>query len=192
MTRLQVKDFLVSLGVVDPTEEQISTYLNNVNGEIQKERLKAESYKKDSEKVAELQAQLDAINQQNMTDIEKAQNDTKVAQDRIAQLEAQIKEANIRRGLSDKGIVGDDADKFVKALMEGTFDVESFGAIYEAGQKSAVANFEKEALKNTPNPKGSGADDSAKEKTEMDKAVDIAKTVLGGADKSSDIINAYK
>lgn len=190
MTRLQAKDFLISLGIAEPTEEAITNYLNNMNGEIQKERIKAEAYKKDSEKVAELQAQLDAINQQNMTDIEKAQNDTKIANDRIAQLEAQIKEANIRKGLTDKGITGEDADKFVKALMEGTFDAESFGAIYEAGQKNAVANFEKEALKNTPNPKG--GQEPPETKTDADKLAEAYTKSLGDTSKSSaDIVNAY-
>lgn len=192
MTRLEAKEFLISLGVAEPDDTAITNYLNTVNGEIQKERSKAEQYKKDSEKVAELQAQLDAINSQNMTDLEKSQKETQAANDRIAALEKQIKESNIRKGLAEKGVSGEDADKFVSALMEGTFDVESFGNIFEAGKKSAVSEYEKKSLGSTPNPNGEGGD-GAKTPTEMDKAVDIAKNALCGAAKeSTDIINAYK
>lgn len=193
LSRLQAKDFLISLGVAEPTDTQISDYLNSVMGEVKKEKDRAEQYKKDSDKVAELQAKLDEINSQNLTDIEKANKATETANERIAELERQIKESNIRKGLAEKGIVGEDADKFVSGLMDGNFDAEAFGAIYENGKKSAIADFEKKALEDTPNPNGVGSDGKEPEKTEMDKAVELAAKSLGGADKSSaDIINAYK
>ena len=36
MTREQAKQNLISIGVAEPTDEQISSYLNQVNGETQK------------------------------------------------------------------------------------------------------------------------------------------------------------
>ena len=61
MTREQAKQNLISIGVAEPTDEQISSYLNQVNGETQKEKDKANQYKAKADKADELQTQLDEI-----------------------------------------------------------------------------------------------------------------------------------
>ena len=50
MTREQAKQNLISIGVADPTDEQITNYLNQVNGETQKEKDKAAEYKEKADK----------------------------------------------------------------------------------------------------------------------------------------------
>lgn len=42
MSREQAKKNLISFGIEEPSEEQITNYLNQVNGETQKEKEKAE------------------------------------------------------------------------------------------------------------------------------------------------------
>lgn len=46
MTRQDAIDNLTSFGVENPTDDQITAYLNQVHGEASKERERAESYKK--------------------------------------------------------------------------------------------------------------------------------------------------
>ena len=44
VTREQATEHLKAFGVENPTDEQITTYLNNVNAEAVKEKSKAEKY----------------------------------------------------------------------------------------------------------------------------------------------------
>ena len=51
MTREQSKTFLVSLGITEPTEEQITNHLNSVNKEIKSEKDRADKFKAEADKV---------------------------------------------------------------------------------------------------------------------------------------------
>ena len=55
MTREQAKQNLISIGVAEPTDEQVSNYLNQVNGETKKEKDKADQYKAKADNADELQ-----------------------------------------------------------------------------------------------------------------------------------------
>ena len=59
MTREDAKKNLIACGIAEPTDEQITNYLNQVNGAIKTEKDRAEKYKAESEKVTDLQKQLD-------------------------------------------------------------------------------------------------------------------------------------
>ena len=58
MTRETAKSLLVTLGIETPTDEQITNYLNQVNKEVKSEKDRADKYKGEADKVAELQKQL--------------------------------------------------------------------------------------------------------------------------------------
>lgn len=196
MTRLEAKDFLIGLGIDEPTDEQISSYLNKFNGEIQKEKVKVEQYKKDSERVVELQKQLDELNNANLSDIDKANKEAEKAKNQIAELERKINEMNTKNSLLANGIKDEEAEKIIASLNSGTFDATILGEIIADRTKTAVADFEKKALEGTPNPNGNGATGNggsdAETKTDADKlAEDYAKS-LGETNKASaDIVNAY-
>lgn len=192
MTRLQAKDFLISLGIEEPTDEAVSNYLNSVNGEIKKEKDRAEQYKKDADKVAELQKALDELNSANLSDIEKANKMTETAQNEVAELKRQIAQMNTKNSLLANGLTDDEANKVIESLNGGSFDASIIGSIIADRQKSAIAEYEKKNLQSTPNPDGGNGGEEPKAKTDMDIAVELAKTSLGGADKSADIVNAYK
>lgn len=193
MTRLQVKDFLInSLGIEEPTDEQISNYLNNMNGEIKKEKDRAEQYKKESERVVELQKQLDELNNANLSDIEKANKLTDEANQKIATLEKQIATMNTKNSLLANGIKDDEADKIIESLNSGSFDASILGAIIQDRTKSAIADFEKKALEGTPNPQGNGGANPPETKSDADKlAEDYVKSQSDTTKVSADIVNAY-
>ena len=142
------------------TDEQITQILNQHNSEVATEKGKAAKLSADAKKAKELQDKLDEINQQNMSDLEKAQADVKTANDNVAKLEAQIRELKFRNSLSDKGITGEDADHVVEAFMAGDFEkaTESIGQIISNREKSAVADYEKKLMQSTPDPGGAGGD----------------------------------
>ncbi|MCI7357163.1 MAG: hypothetical protein MSK40_05595, partial [Parabacteroides sp.] len=70
MTSEQAKKNLVALGVEEPTDEQVTNYLNQHNDEVKKYQEDAEKWKKEAEKAEELQSKLDGLEQQNLTELE--------------------------------------------------------------------------------------------------------------------------
>lgn len=181
---------LISLGVENPTDSQITDYLNSVNGEVSKERAKVADLKASADKAEELQKQLDEINNRDLTELQKAQRDFEVAQKEIETLKAQMKRTNIQKGLAEKGIIGDEANAFVDSLMAGEFNAEAFGTIFDSAKKSAVSEYEKKMLDETPNPIGGNGGTPTKTEAEC-VAENYAKSFGEATKKSSDIVNAY-
>ena len=189
MTREQAKQNLISIGFEEPTEEQVTKYLNQVNGETKTERERADGYKKEAEKVAdlqnrastkqtelqntiaELQSQLDEINSQNLSDVEKAnkatadaEKATQAALDKVADLEKQISRMNTLKSLADKGITGEDAENLIDE--NGVVNFETLGKIISEREAAAATAKEQEIAKASTNPGGgsSGGEKPGNEK----------------------------
>ena len=192
MTREQAKQNLIKLGVAEPTEDQVNAYLNQVGGETQREKNRAETYKKDAEKAAELQTQRDEINNQNLSEVEKANKALEEMQNQLAEQKKVNSELNLAKSLAEKGIVGDDAASIIKAALEGdnTALVDAIGKITDAKVTDAVAAREKELLKNTPNPKGAGGD-GGNTQTDAEKLVAGIIGAGNGGEKKDSVISHY-
>ncbi len=87
MTREQAKQNLISIGVAEPTDEQITNYLNQVNGETQKEKDKAAEYKEKADKADEYKAKIDELEAGNLTEVEKANKALEAANEQIAKMQ---------------------------------------------------------------------------------------------------------
>lgn len=187
MTREQAKQKLISLGVEEPTDGQISDYLNSINEALKGEREKAKGYKEKAEKADELQSQLDELNSQNLSETEKAAKELEKANQKIAELEKRDAVRTQRATAMEKfGITAEQASKVV--TDEGMTDYEVLGQIFSDSKKNAVAEYEKQALENTPNPGGSNGT-VGDQKTTAEKIVES----LYPADKkeNNDIISNY-
>ncbi len=157
MNREQTKQFISTTFGIEPdkvTDEQITAYLNNVNGAIKAEKDRADALKKDADLSKELKAQLDAINAEKMSDVEKANAETQKANEQIADLQKQIKAMETRSKLAELGITGEQAEKFFSETGEINFDI--LGQVITDRETKAAALKEKELIKNTPNPNGGG------------------------------------
>lgn len=154
MTRDNAKTFLASMGITDPTDEQISNLLNAIGSETSKAKALADKYKADADKVTDLQKQLDDINAQNLSDVERANKEVEKANQKVAELEKSIKTMQLKADLAGKGIIGENADKLVESLSNGSLDVELLGQIISERETSAIANFEQKNLDGTLNPEG--------------------------------------
>lgn len=190
MTRAQATDFLKTLGIAEPTEEQITAYLNNVGSETKKERELAEKYKSDAVRVTELQSKLDELSNQNLSDIEKANKATESANARVADLEKQIAEIRTKEKLAELGIIGEPAEKLI---VDGNLDFSVLGQILSDRETMAVSKREKELLAGMPNPSGGNTGDgSAGEKTGAEKiAEEVSRSFAGSAKESADVIAKY-
>lgn len=165
MTREQAKQKLISFGVAEPTDEQISDLLNSINAETKKEKDRADGYKTKADKADELQTQLDELNSQNLSEVEKATKALEAAQQKIAELEKRDAVRTQRANAMEKfGITAEQASKVV--TDDGATDYEVLGQIFAEGKKTAVAEYEKQKLNDTPNPNGTKGDSDKDDKPE--------------------------
>lgn len=190
MNREQATANLKSIGIEEPTQEQITNYLNQVNGETKREKDRADKYKADAELTAQLQAKIDEINNANLSELEKANLQTETANKKIAELEKDIKIMNLKTSLAENGIVGEDADNIVNGLSAGTLDANALGSLISKKVELAVAEKEKEFLLNTPNPNGGTGNPD--EKTDAEKLAEKIGGTIGGDNKvSTDVVSKY-
>lgn len=155
MTREQAKSNLISLGIAEPTDEQITSYLNAVNGETKKEKDRADKYKLDADKAAELKKQLDEISNQNLSDIEKANKATEDALSQVAALQKRIDRAEQLKALAEKGITGEQAERLISE--DGKLDFDILGQIISDRETAAKAAKVKEIADSQGNPGGTTA-----------------------------------
>ena len=66
MTREQAKQVLIGFGIEEPSEEQVTKYLDSVEAETKKVKEKNTSLKEKADKADDLQKELDDLKAQNM------------------------------------------------------------------------------------------------------------------------------
>lgn len=156
MTREAIRQQLIGMGVEEPSEEAITNFLNAASKEVRNAEEKANKYKADSERVKELEKQLDTLNSQNLSDVEKANKATEDALKQVDALQKTVMQMQRAKELAEIGIVGEQAEGMFNE--DGSLNVAKLGEIIKGREKSAVATFEKEALLQTPNPEGGKPD----------------------------------
>ena len=169
MTREDVKKIFP-----DATDEQITSFLNQSNSDVAKEKAKAQKVKEQAEKADALEKELEELKQQNMTDAEKAelerQKEKAANEKRISDLESALATSQ-REALTGKitsifasaGMKGDAYAGAIKAfsnmdaedaLKEAQNFVDEISEINKSTLDTAKAAWENEALEYTPNPGG--------------------------------------
>ena len=112
MTREDVKKIFP-----DATDEQITSFLNQSNSDVAKEKAKAQKVKEQAEKADALEKELEELKQQNMTDAEKAelerQKEKAANEKRISDLESAL--ATSKR----EALTGKITSIFANAGMQG-------------------------------------------------------------------------
>lgn len=152
MTREQAKNNLVAFGVAEPTDEQITNYLNSINSEMKREKDRADRYKVDADKAAELQQKLDEIANANLSEVEKANKATEDALTQVAELQKRIERSEQLKALAEKGIVGEQAEKLLS--VDGKLDFDVLGQIISERETAAKAAKEQEIADKQGNPGG--------------------------------------
>lgn len=188
MTREDVKKIFP-----DATDEQITSFLNQSNSDVAKEKAKNQKLKEDAEKAKALETELEELKKQNMTEAEKAelehQKEKATNEKRISDLESALKAAQkdaltgkITSIFASAGMKGDAYAGAIKAfsnmdaedaLKEAQTFVDGISEVNKSTLDTAKAAWEKEALENTPNPgggKSGGEPDKKSEASEYAKA----------------------
>lgn len=181
MTREDVKKIFP-----DATDEQITSFLNQSNSDVAKEKAKAQKVKEQAEKADALETELEELKRQNMTDAEKAelerQKEKATNEKRISDLESALKAAQkdaltgkITSIFASAGMKGDAYAGAIKAfsnmdaedaLKEAQNFVDEISEVNKSTLDTAKAAWEKEALENTPNPGGGKSGGEPEKKSE--------------------------
>ena len=177
------REELIAMGI---SEENADKIMADYGSTVQKANAKAEQYKAKADKADELQSQLDELNSQNMTEVEKATKALESANQKIAELEKRDAIRTQRANAMEKfGLTAEQASKVV--TDDGATDYEVLGQIFADSKKSAIAEYEKQKLNGTPNPGGS-AGGSGEEKTTAEKLVE---KFYGGQKQENNILSHY-
>ncbi len=176
------------------TDEQINEVMKENGKDIQAEKQKAEGYKTDSVKLAELTKQLEAMkNAQNEKDKTIETKDTQYDElkKQFDSLQSELKTKELKANLAEKGIIGENADKLIQSLAGGTLDVELLGTIISEKETSAVDAKVKELAGQAGNPGGSQGGGQP-EKTDAEKlAENIGETLAESNKSSNDVLAKY-
>ena len=181
MTREDVKKIFP-----DATDEQITSFLNQSNSDVAKEKAKNQKLKEDAEKAKALEAELEELKKQNMSEAEKAelerQKEKAANEKRISDLESALKTSQ-KEALTGKitsifasaGMKGDAYAGAIKAfsnmdaedaLKEAQTFVDGISEVNKSTLDTAKAAWEKEALEKTPNPGGGKSGGEPEKKSE--------------------------
>ena len=181
MTREDVKKIFP-----DATDEQITSFLNQSNSDVAKEKAKAQKVKEQAEKADALEKELEELKKQNMSESEKAelerQKEKAANEKRISDLESALKAAQkdaltgkITSIFASAGMKGDAYAGAIKAfsnmdaedsLKEAQAFVDGISEVNKLTLDTAKAAWEKEALENTPNPGGGKSGGEPEKKSE--------------------------
>jgi DNA repair ATPase RecN len=181
MTREDVKRIFP-----DATDDQITSFLNQSNSDVAKEKAKAQKAKEQADKAEALEKELEELKKQNMTEAEKAelerQKEKAANEKRISDLESALatsqKEAltgKITSIFANAGMKGDAYAGAIKAfsnmnaedaLKEAQTFVDGISAENKNTLDTAKAAWEKEALEKTPNPGGGKSGGKPEKKSE--------------------------
>ena len=153
MTRENAKLKLIDMGVAEPTEEQITKYLDSISAETKKEKERADNLKAKADKADELQAQLDDLNTQNLSEVEKATKALEVANQKIAELEKKDAIRTQRSLAMEKFKIT--AEQSVQVIKDdGSFDYDVLGQIISDKETASATAKEQEIANNASNPGG--------------------------------------
>lgn len=189
ITREQAKKNLISIGVAEPTEEQITSYLNQIGSETQKEKDKADKYKEKADKADELQSKLDEIEQGNLSEIEAANKNLEKANQRIAELEKAQMVVNQKKVVTEKfKVTGEQADKIVKE--DGTLDYDVLGQIIADKETAAAQAKEQEIANGSINP-GGGNTGGGKPDDKPDDVKNAESIVFGNKQSEQSVKDYY-
>lgn len=164
MTREKAKQNLIAIGITEPTDEQVSNYLNQLNAESKVHKENAEKYKKDAEESAkslsDVQAQLDGINKQNMSELELVTKRAEDAEKLLATMRQDKLKSDLTSLFAKNGLSGEVYDIAIgsfsllgeeEGIKSATAFVEGLSSINKTTLETAKASWEAEKLTQTAN-----------------------------------------
>lgn len=180
MKREEAKQNLIALGIEEPTEAQITNYLNQFHNNAPQQP----------------QTPPQPSNQQTAAQETKQDNSEELTQlrEQIANLQRENIQKDIKAYAAEKGLTGEQATK-VLAGFQDNFElaksaIDSVAEIITTREAAAAQAKEQEIAKNQDIPGGGAGGD--KGKTEAEKTAEAIGKNLAGTNKAAEsIVNSY-
>lgn len=195
MTRQEAAKYLVTLGIAEPSEEQITNYLDMLSGQLKAESSKAERYKADAQKAAELEKQLEELQNNGLSEVEKLKKDLEASQKRNSELLKDNVRAEVKAILNGAGLSEEQYSKFIDGFVSEDMEASkgrasAFVETVSGIRTSAEEKFKENLMDNT---KGLGGENPKPDtKTEAEKFAEAYAANKKAASKTaSDILNIY-
>ena len=164
------------------SEDSITAILNMHNTEVENEKTKNKADAKDKETIKNLQEQLEALQNKDLSEVDKLQKQIDKLTADNEQATRTIRNMEMKTSIIGQGISAEDADQFIEQMGKDSFDAGILGEMI----KNAVAKKEKDALHATPNP--SGTKGGTDKRSDAEK---LAATLYSGDNKQQDILSNY-
>lgn len=178
------REELIAMGI---SEEDADKIMADYGSAVQRANAKAEQYKAKADKADELQTQLDDLNSQNLSDIEKANKELEKANQRIAELEKNDAIKTQRSLAMEKfKVTAEQAKQIVKD--DGSLDYDILGQIISDKESASATAKEQEIADNATNPGGGSAGGNSETKTTAEK---IAEKMFSGQKQENNILSHY-
>nr|DAZ36314.1 MAG TPA: hypothetical protein [Caudoviricetes sp.] len=184
MTREEAKQNLVALGIEEPTDAQVTNYLNQFHSNRPTPAKKPDPA---TDPEPSPQSATDP-EPQNEEEIEKLKNQVK-------ELQKENIRKDIRAYAAEKGLTGEQAEKVLAGFQEN-YDlaktaIDSMSQIISDKETAAAQAKEQEIARGTNNP-GGGTGGGNKQKTDAEKTAETIGKELSGANKSAEsIVESY-
>lgn len=187
MKREEAKQNLVALGIDEPTDAQVTNYLNQFhNNRPQPEPTPVPQPQPQPQPIQEPKPEPKTEPKPtsgNEDDLESLRN-------QIEQLQRENVQKDIRAYAAEKGLKGEQADKILASFQDNLdaakVAIDSMTEIISESNKTAIADYEKKNLDGTPNPDGGKGGDEKKSTAEK-----IAEKMYSGQKQENNILSHY-
>lgn len=187
MKREEAKQNLVALGIDEPTDAQVTNYLNQFhNNRPQQEPTPVLQPQPQPQPIQEPKPEPKTEPKPtsgNEDDLESLRN-------QIEQLQRENVQKDIRAYAAEKGLKGEQADKILASFQDNLdaakVAIDSMTEIISESNKTAIADYEKKNLDGTPNPDGGKGGDEKKSTAEK-----IAEKMFSGQKQENNILSHY-
>lgn len=198
MTREQAKKNLISFGIEEPNEEQITNYLNQVNGETQKEKDKAEKLKEKADQYDEAQRLLEEEKQKNMTAEEKLAEAERVANEKASEFAKKTNRLDAEKILLEAGLTSEDYEAFIDGIVSEDNEqtktlATSLAGTFKAKNEAALQKAKQELLDagGVGDEGGAGGTGGDEKTADVEFAEDIAKSFSSNNETSKSVFENY-
>lgn len=175
----------------EATPEQITGILNQNNSEIEKEKNKVNQYKEKADKADDLQKQLDDLEAQGLSDIEKVNKQLEAATAEIAKLQKEKAISDMRSNAATKfKVTAEQAAQIVKD--DGSFDYDILGKIIADKEVAAAQAKEKEIADGSINPGGGSGGSGKKGDNKPEDVVNAESITFGSETPKPEVADYYK
>ena len=189
MKREEAKQNLVSLGIDEPTDAQVTNYLNQFhNNRPQPEPTPVPQPQPQPQPQPTQEPKPEPKTEPKPTS--GNEDDLESLRNQIEQLQRENVQKDIRAYAAEKGLKGEQADKILASFQDNLdaakVAIDSMTEIISESNKTAIADYEKKNLDGTPNPDGGKGGDDKKSTAEK-----IAEKMFSGQKQENNILSHY-